>query len=169
MSEDPKPQPSLKPTAPATLFVVALAAGAVMLLWSARSYPPIPNWYTPVALLALAVVLAFSAYNIKARVERKPGSGLVDALSVARFAALAKASSIGGALLSGAYAGVLVYVVAHRSILEQAADDVPLAIFSFVSCLLLVAAGLWLERSCRIPEDDDKSDDPQAGTNPNHH
>ncbi|MGH8877630.1 MAG: DUF3180 domain-containing protein [Stackebrandtia sp.] len=159
MPEDDKPRPSLRPTAPSTLFVTALAAGAVMLLWASRSYPPIPDWYTPITLLVLAVALAYTAYTSKGRIERKPGAKPVEALVFARFAALAKAGSVGGALLSGAYAGVLVYTVAQRETLDQASHDLPRAAFGFAACLLLVAAGMWLERACRIPPQDDDSDD----------
>lgn len=159
MPEDPKPRPSLKPTTPATLFVTALAAGAVMLLWASRSYPPIPDWYTPTTLLILALVLAYTAHHTKARIERKPGAKPVEPLAFARFAALAKAAAIGGALLAGAYAGIVVYTIAERNILAQAGKDLPLAAYGFVACLLLVAAGLWLERSCRVPKDDDSDSD----------
>lgn len=160
MPEDHEPQPSLRPTAPATLFVVALAAGAVMLLWSIRSYPPIPDWYTPVVLVVLAIALAYTARTTRARIERRPGTKPVEPLLFARYAALAKAASVGGALLAGGYAGVLVYLVAQRSLLAQAAEDLPRAGFGFAGCLILVAAGLWLERSCRVPpSDEDKNDD----------
>ena len=160
MPADHKPQPSLKPTAPATLFVAALAAGAVVLLWAANTYPLVPAWYTPITLLILALVLGYTALTTKARIERKPGTKPVEPLVFARFAALAKAGSVGGALLTGAYAGLLVYTVAQREMLTQAAADLPRAAFGFVACLLLVAAGLWLERSCRVPPgDDDDSDD----------
>ena len=155
---DPK-TPSLKPTAPSTLLVAALAAGALMLIFASRGdYPPIPRWYTPVTLLLLSLVLAYTAVTTRARIERKSGAKPVEPLLFARFAALAKASSIGGAIIAGAYAGIVVYLVAHRE-LVAAGEDLPVAVFGFVSCLVLVAAALWLERSCRIPEDSDSDDD----------
>ncbi|CAM3564535.1 DUF3180 domain-containing protein [Stackebrandtia soli] len=161
MAKDPKPQPTLKPTTPATLFVTALAAGALMLLVAARfySYVPRPSWYTPVMLLVLAFALAFLAYTTKARIDRRPGTEPPEPLVVARYAALAKASSIGGSLFAGVYAGLVVYTVAQRTRLTVAAEDLPPSAFGFVACLMLVAAALWLERACRVPEDDDRDDD----------
>ncbi|MGH8879012.1 MAG: DUF3180 domain-containing protein [Stackebrandtia sp.] len=154
---EPK-KPSLKPTAPSTLLVAALAAGALMLVLASRGdYPPIPRWYTPVTLLLLSFILAYTAYTTRARIEHKAGAKPVEPLLFARFAALAKASSIGGAIIAGAYAGVVVYLFAHRE-LVAAGQDLPVAAFGFVSCLVLVAAALWLERACRIPEDPDDED-----------
>lgn len=154
---DPEPKPSLKPTAPSTLLVAALAAGALVLVIFTSEYLQVPSWYTPTTLLLLAMVLAYTAYTTKTRIERKPGARPVEPLLFARFAALAKASSIGGATIAGAYAGLLVFLVAHRH-LEDAQTDLPLAIYGFVACLVLVAAALWLERCCRIPADDDDTD-----------
>ncbi|MGH8794605.1 MAG: DUF3180 domain-containing protein [Stackebrandtia sp.] len=168
MPEDDKPQPSLKPTAPSTLFVAALAAGAIMLLLTTRYYQyiPSPGWYGPASLLALAVVLAFSAHTTRQRVDRAPGAGPVEPLLIARFAALAKASSVGGSLFGGAYAGLVIFLVAQRH-LTDAAEDLPKAGFGFVSCLLLVAAALWLERACRIPQKDNESEDSDTSRNAN--
>lgn len=164
--KDPKPQPTLKPTAPSTLLVAALAAGALMLVVFSAEYLPVPRWYTPTTLLLLALVLAYTAHTTRARIERKSGAKPVEPLLFARFAALAKASSVGGAIIAGAYAGILVFLVAHRD-LEDAATDLPLAVYGFIACLALVAAALWLERACRIPEDDRTDDDRDGGAQAN--
>ena len=163
MSEEDehKPQPSLRPTTAATLFVFALAGGSIMLLWATRAYPPIPNWYTPLTLLALAIALTFAGFNIRSRISRKPGAERVEPLVIARFAALAKACAIGGALLSGGYAGVLIYTFIQRTVLATARADLPTVVFGLVCCVLLMASGLWLEYACRIPKKDD--DDEENG------
>ena len=158
--DEHKPQPSLRPTKPATLCVVALAGGAAMLLWASRAYPPIPNWYTPVTLLALAVALTFAGFNIRSRIARKPGAERVEPLVIARFAALAKACSVGGALLAGGYAGVLIYTFIQRTVLATARADLPTVVFGLVCCVLLMGSGLWLEYACRIPKKDDEDDEP---------
>ncbi|GAA4915845.1 uncharacterized protein DUF3180 [Stackebrandtia albiflava] len=161
MPEQRKPKPSLTPTTPSTLFVTALAAGAVTLLIATRFYERLPamSWLTPVLLLALAVVIGLLARNTKARIERRPGSGPVEPLTVARYAALAKACAVGGALLAGAYAGLVVYTVAQQR-LTAAQADLPVVAFGFVVCLVLVAAALWLERACRVPPQEDDDSDP---------
>lgn len=161
-----EPKPTLKPTAPSTLLVAALAAGALILVLATVNYPPVPGWYTPTTLLLLALVLAYTAHTTRARIERKEGAKPVEPLLFARFAALAKASSVGGALIAGAYAGIVVYLVAHRY-LAAAGRDLPLAVFGFVACLILVAAALWLERACRIPEDSEDDDQTSGGASAN--
>ncbi|HEY1180630.1 MAG TPA: DUF3180 domain-containing protein [Phytomonospora sp.] len=159
-------KPTLPPTRPSTLFVAALGAAAVGLLVVTRFYSDMPgaSWYTGVTLLLVAVVCGYSAVQTRARIERRPGTRPVEPLSVARFAAFAKACSLGGALFTGWYAALLVYSVAQRGRLQAAADDLLPTAFSFAAGLLLVAAALWLERSCRIPRrpDDESPDDGDA-------
>jgi hypothetical protein len=44
-----------------------------------------------------------------------------------------------------------------------ARDAVPAAAGGVVASLLLVAAGLWLERSCRVPDQPDRNDEGEPG------
>lgn len=150
-------KPTLPPTRPSTLFVAALAAAAVGLLMVTRFYSDMPgaSWFTGASLLLVAIVCGYSAAQTRARIERRPRTRPVEPLSVARFAAFAKACSLGGALFTGWYAALLVYSIAQRGRLKAAADDLVPTAFSFVAGLLLVAAALWLERACRIPRNPD--------------
>lgn len=154
-------KPTLPTTKPSTLFVAALAAAAVGLLLVTRFYGQMPGatWFAGVTLLIVAVVCAFSAHTTRARIERRPGTRPVEALVVARFAAFAKACSLGGALFAGWYAAFLVYVIAQRGRLQAAADDLVPTAVSFAGALALVAAALWLERACRIPKNPEDDDD----------
>ncbi|GLZ80568.1 membrane protein [Actinorhabdospora filicis] len=156
-------KPTLPPTKPATLFVAALAAAAIGLLLVTRFYGDMPGtpWFAGVSLLIVAAACAITAQTTRARIERRPGTRPVEALSVARYAAFAKACSLGGALFAGYYAAFLVYVIAQRGRLQAAADDLVPTAVSFAGALALVAAALWLERACRIPKnpDDDEDDD----------
>ncbi|QSB05651.1 DUF3180 domain-containing protein [Natronoglycomyces albus] len=152
-----EPQPTLRPTAYSTLVVCALAAGAITLGLVSRFYQNVPElaWYNPVALLILALVLANVAYMTRRRI-RKPGEyAPVQPLQVARFAVLGKATAIGGALFFGAYSGFTIWAAVQAPLLDAAADDVPPGLFGVVACLMLTAAALWLERSCRIPDDEE--------------
>lgn len=154
------PQPSLKPTMPSTLFVAGLATGAIMLILATRYYEHFPamSWFTPILLAALAILLGYLAWHTKARIERKPGHEPVEPLLFARFAALAKACAIGGAVMTGAYGGLLVYTAAQRRLIAAAAD-LPVVAFGTGACIVLVLAAVWLENSCKIPPEDDDTDD----------
>src|SRR5262245_55722900 len=102
------PRPTLRPTNAATLVVAALATAALSWMVISRYYGSIPNlnWLPGLTLAGLAVVEGIAARNTKARIDRKPGTEPVNALLVARFVVLAKASSLLGAIFAGAYGGV---------------------------------------------------------------
>jgi hypothetical protein len=73
-------------------------------------------------------------------------------LQVARAAVLAKASSLGGAILLGVYGGLFVWTFARRDTYATAGDDALVAGLSALTSLTLVIAALLLERSCRTPD-----------------
>ncbi|MGH3736116.1 MAG: DUF3180 domain-containing protein [Micromonosporaceae bacterium] len=158
MSE--RPEPRLRPTSPATLFVVALAAAALSWVLIGRYYGDVPQltWFPALTLFLLAVLEAISARAVKARIERRPGTEPVEPLVVARLVVLAKASSVAGALFTGIYGGILVWVWAESSGNQHAAADIGPAAQGLAAALLLVGAALWLERCCRIPESDTDRD-----------
>jgi hypothetical protein len=109
-----------------------------------------------IVIAALAVMEGYLAQNTAARVLRKPGAPRVEPLAVARYAVLAKASSLAGALYAGFSAGVLAWLVLEPT--RAARDDIPAAVGGVVASLALVGAALWLERSCRVPDQPDESD-----------
>lgn len=183
MSDDKHgPRPSLRPTAPSTLAVSVLAGGALTLLIVTRYYQQVPDlaWYNSAAILALAALLAWLAWNTKQTLNPKsrrsptavsegPGAtrqgtvrGPEHALQIARYAVLAKAASIAGAAFFGAYLGFAIWLAVQSDRLAAASDDLPVAILGTVSCGALTAAALWLEHSCRIPpsQDEDSEERP---------
>ena len=151
----------MEPTRPAALVVAGLAAAALAWLLISFSYQHIPRlpWLPALTLAALAVLEAYLALNSRARIDRRPGRDPVDPLAVARFVVLAKASALVGAIFSGFYAGVTGWLLIERT--RAASDDLPAAIAGLVASLALVAAALWLERACRVPEgpDDEAPED----------
>ncbi|MEU7615457.1 DUF3180 domain-containing protein [Micromonospora rifamycinica] len=150
------------PTRFSTLLVAALAAAAVAwLLISSFYYSGTPRlpWLPVVTLVALAVLEAYAAVNTRSRIERKPGREPVNPLLVARFVVLAKASALAGAIFLGFYAGLTGWLFAEPT--NAAIEDRPAAGAGALASLALVAAALWLERSCRVPESDDDIDDRQ--------
>jgi len=147
------------PTRISTLVVAGLGAAALAwLVVSAAYYDYLPQlpWLPAVTLAALAVLQAYAAVNTRGRIERRPGLDPVDPLLVARFVVLAKASALAGAIFAGFFAGLTGWLLVETT--EAAAGDRPIAVASLLSGLALVAAALWLERSCRVPERDDDED-----------
>ncbi|GAB3648230.1 DUF3180 domain-containing protein [Glycomyces tarimensis] len=185
MSDDKHgPRPSLRPTAPSTLAVSALAGGALTLLLVARYYQQAPElaWYNSAAILALAALLAWMAWNTKktlnpsarqgrAQATERSGPmaqagtvrGPEHALQIARSAVLAKAAAISGSAFFGAYLGFTIWLAVQSDRLQAASDDLPGAIFGTVSCAALTATALWLEYSCRIPPSPEDDDDRSPG------
>lgn len=171
---DKQPQPALKPTDPATLVVAALAAAAVAWLLISNFYQDLPRMIWPPAIIIAGVAAfeAVAARSLWTRIQRRgralarrdPGAALpepVEPLVVARFAVLAKASSLGGAILAGFYAGFVPWLAVESGRLREAASDLPPTIGGVVASAGLIAAALWLERACRIPEppEDEEQED----------
>ena len=157
----------MRPTSFSVLIVAALAAAALGWLLLSSSYSALPAlpWSPVLVLAALAVAEGLLAQNTSARIKRKPGAGRVDPLAVARYVALAKASSLVGALSAGFFAGLLAWLAMEPT--EAANDDLPVAIGGVVAALTLVGAALWLERACRVPKQP-KSEDKDDPGRPSH-
>jgi hypothetical protein len=155
-------EPALKPTQPASLVVAGLAAAAVAWLLISNLYQRMPplGWPPVIIFGGLAVLEAVIAQNTWARVHQRSGAAPagrarrepVEPLTVARFAVLAKASSVAGALFLGFYAGLLPWLVIEANRLPDAVADLPPAVGGLLASGALLAAGLWLERACRVPE-----------------
>ena len=144
----------MKPTRIAGLLgTVALLAVAGYLLAELAYFqlPPLPS-LAPVSLLLLTVLEVGMAKVLRDKLIRgRPGRPL-HPIQVARAAVLAKASSLGGAVLLGLYGGVFVWTFLRRSTYATAGDDARVAGLSAVTALTLVIAALLLERACRTPE-----------------
>jgi hypothetical protein len=158
----------MRPTSISVLIVAGLAAAALGWLLLSFSYSAMPDlpWSPAVVLFVLALAEGLLAQNTSARISRKPGTLPVDALAVARYAALAKASSLVGALSAGFSAGLVGWLAMEPT--EAARSDLPVAVGGLVSALALIGAALWLERACRVPERPD-SKDPDGSDRPSGH
>jgi hypothetical protein len=153
--------PSLRPTSMSTLVVAALAAAAVAWLLISTNdlfyrISPLP-WTGAGVLGVLAIAEAYLAQNTAARIQHRPGALPVQPLAVARFAALAKASSLVGALSAGFSGGLLVWLLLEPT--KEAGSSVPTAATTLGTAVALIAAALWLERACRVPDRPDREDD----------
>ena len=153
-------------TRPRTLVLLAVlgavggwVATALVDAFAGRSFP------VPLTVPALMLVLALSVFlwarGTRARLEKRPGTKPMPPLLALRTAALALAVSRAGAVVGGFYLGVAVALSPSWDIAYVRG----LTIAALVTALgsgLLVAAGLWLERICRIPPSDDDGADPAA-------
>lgn len=167
-SRDTRPGSGLRPTRPATLIVAALAAAALGWLFIANDYADFPTiqWLPAILFTGLAAVEFIAATATKSRIDRKPGSGPIEPLTVMRYAVLAKASSLAAALFTGFFAAVVAWLVGSRGDLVQAANDTPPAVGALIGAVLLLVAALLLERACRVPpqpEDEDDEDEDAQG------
>lgn len=148
----------MTPTRIPTLALAALICAALAWLVLRLTYvtlPPLP-WTGVPALGLLALAEAVSGRNVRARLR---GEGTpIPPITVARMAALAKASSLTAALLGGLAAGFLIYVLGS---LDKPAyrSDALVSGVTLLSALALLAAALYLEYGCRVPTRRDEDGD----------
>jgi Protein of unknown function (DUF3180) len=161
------PRPGgLRPTKATTLVVAAIATAALAWWGMSHYFAVVPNitWLPGLTLAALAVAEGIAAHNTRARIEKRPRSGAVNPLLVARYAVLAKASSLAGAIFAGAYGGVAAWALSEHGQLNVADADLPPSVAGLVGSLALVAAALLLERACRVPQPPEDDEGTDGGT-----
>jgi hypothetical protein len=179
-----QPQPTLRPTEPATLVVGGLGAAAAAWLLISNFYQDLPPMiWPPVAIIAgLAVFEAVVARQLWARIHQRggllaarprgqdagrgPGEEPVEPLAVARYAVLAKASALAGSIFTGFYAGFVPWLLIESGRLADAGADLPPTVGGLVASILFMAAALWLERACRVPEQPDEEPPPPQDIDP---
>ncbi|GAB3466755.1 DUF3180 domain-containing protein [Actinophytocola sediminis] len=131
-----------------------LAAGIGYLLVNTfyAQLPPIPR-YAGGTLLVLAVVEGALGASLRARIRDHDPARPVQPLTAARAVALAKASSLLGAIMLGAWLALLGYVLPRRPDITAAALDTPGAVIGIGCSVVLIGAALYLEWCCRTPDD----------------
>jgi hypothetical protein len=140
-------------TRPRDLTAVAIIAGLLahlLLRLSYDSLPPMPA-LAGSTLFVMAVVEVVLAFSLRSRIQRRAGARPVQPLTAARAVALAKASSVLGALMFGAWTGLLIYVIPVRDSFPAASNDLVAAVVGMISAVALTAAALWLEHCCKTP------------------
>jgi hypothetical protein len=162
----------VKPTRISTLIIIAVvcaAAGWLLLRAVYAKLPPLP-WTGVPALLIAAVAEAWTGRDLRARIAgpsrrgsgqgaRGSGQGARDLkppapLFVSRMVALAKASAVAAAIIAGFAAGFDFYLAGSLNA-SVPREDALTAVITFVAAVLLGCAALYLENSCRVPEDPD--------------
>ena len=155
----------MTPTKARNLVLAGLICAIGMWLLLRQVYaslPPLP-WSGVPALGLLALAEALTGWNVRARLA---GRGTpIQPIAVARMAALAKASSLVGALIGGLAAGFLIYV---STSLDKSSyrSDALVAAATLGTALLLIAAALYLEYGCRARNGGDRDQDAEPGPPP---
>lgn len=151
----------MTPTRPRDLLVAGLVAAVLVHLLVRAAYgslPAIPA-LAGATLGVLGIAEAVGGSALRARIERRPGTTPVQPLVAARAVLVAKASSAAGAIMAGAWAGLLAYTLPRSDEIIAAAEDSVGAGIGLACALVLVAGALWLEQCCRNP--DDQEPDPR--------
>ncbi|WP_328944020.1 DUF3180 domain-containing protein [Streptomyces sp. NBC_00250] len=144
----------------AGLFLVAgiLSWGAARLWDAVGTLPSVPI-AAPIVLAVIAVVLTATALSIRARLkaqrERRPGAKGVEPLMAARAVVFGQASALVAALVAGMYGGTGVFLLGSLDVPARR-DQALYAAFAVLAGLAVIAAALFLERVCKLPEDDDE-------------
>ena len=150
----------MKPTRLSALVGVAVALLLLAYLLAAAAYGSLPKLpqLAPLSLALLAVAEALMAKVISDRLARRrdglgqPIGRPLHPLQVARAAVLAKASSVLGAVIGGAYAGFFAWTFPRRDQTATFSDDARVSAVCALAAGALVLAALLLERACRSPD-----------------
>ena len=143
----------------AGVFIVAgVLSWAGARLWNAVGTLPSVPLAAPVVLALIAVVLLATALSLRARLkaqrDRRPGAKGVDPLMAARAVVFGQASALVAALVAGLYGGTGVFLLESLDIPARR-DQAIYAGFSVLAGIAVIAAAFFLERVCKLPEDDD--------------
>jgi hypothetical protein len=143
----------MRPTRPSALAVVAVvfaALGWVLLRLIYERLPPLP-WTGVPALLLAAAAETWIGRDLRARIAGRRAGKPADPLFVSRMVALAKASSLVGAVVAGLAAGFVIYLSGQLTASVPREDALTAAV-TVVAALVLACAAIFLENSCRVPD-----------------
>jgi Protein of unknown function (DUF3180) len=157
---------TITPTRPRDLVLPALVTAVVAHLLVRLTYGSLPTFPVPAAvpLAVLGAAEAIGGTMLRARIRHRPGTRPVQPLVAARAVLVARASALAGAIMVGAWAGLLGYVAPRSADIAAAAGDTVAATVGVVGALALVAGALWLQHCCRTP--DDRADRPDDDVGP---
>lgn len=139
-------------------FLVIGCAVYVLLRFAYDSLPPL-QYVVPVPLGALGIAELVAARRVRAAVRHEPNARPMAAIVIARCVALGKASSLVGAGVAGAAVALLVRVSPDAGTVRAADNDTRVAALLLAATVLLVVAGLLLERAGIDPSSGDRDRD----------
>ena len=152
----------MTPTRPSLLLIIGLLAGggawlvevAIVAAGKAVMIPPLTLGAAAGIIGIVVALLAVPVY----RVARKVPGAQVDPFYATRIVLLAKASSLAGALATGATGAILGFLLT-RSVVP-AAGSVSASAIAVTGAVILLIGGLVAEKMCTLPPDDDSNKEP---------
>ncbi len=141
------------------MVVVGVAAAAVAYVLTRFNYGSIPTLPrlagVTAALLGIGEAIAGFGFRnrIRARDEHREHPRPLPPLTAARALAVAKASALAGSALFGLWLGFGLFVAPDAGRTKAAGADTATAVIGLVCAGILLAGALFLERSCRTPDD----------------
>ncbi len=149
----PKSTTSLRPGAIVVIGLIALVCGwAMRLIWEALGVAePLMPWWAVAVIWILAFGVAVRAW-LTWRVLQRGKGGMAGFQAVNRLV-LGQAAALAGVAILGVYVGSLISRIAVP-VTELTDDRVWLAVASALGGLVMMVAGLWLERACRLKDGD---------------
>ncbi|MBU7598134.1 DUF3180 domain-containing protein [Streptomyces sp. P38-E01] len=129
-------------------------------LWDQLGTLPAVPLLAPVVLTLIAAVLLATAVSLRSRLraqrERRPVGKPVEPMMAARAVVFGQASALVAALIGGVYGGAGLFVVtSHLADVPARREQALYAALSVVAAVALMAVAVWLERICRLPEDEE--------------
>lgn len=148
--------------------LAGLFAAAVVLSWAGArmldalgSLPSVPV-AAPIVLAVIATVLLATALSLRARLkaqrERVPGAKGVEPMMAARAVVFGQASALVAALVAGMYGGTGLFLLLNDLDLPARREQALYAGVSVLTGIAVVAAAVFLERVCKLPDDDENDD-----------
>nr|WP_203674665.1 MULTISPECIES: DUF3180 domain-containing protein [unclassified Streptomyces] len=140
------------------LFAVAgVLSWAGAKLWDSLGTLPSVPLAAPIVLALIAVVLTATALSLRTRLraqrDRVPGAKGVDPLLAARAVVFGQASALVASLVAGMYGGAGAFLLMYQFDVPPRRDQAVYAGFAVLAGLAVVAAAIFLERVCKLPED----------------
>jgi hypothetical protein len=141
--------PGMRRTGWADLVIPLVVIGVTVYILLRFSYGSLPalQWLVPAPIAALAVAELVAARRVRAAVRHEPHARPMAAIVIARCVALGKASSLVGAAVVGAGIGLLARLLPDAGTVRAAAHDAKVGGLLLAAAVLLVGAGLLLERA----------------------
>ena len=149
-------------------LLIGITAATTALSWagsklwaSLDTLPAVPA----AAPVAVAVILLATAISLRSRLkavrERQPGAKRVDPLLAARAVVLGQASALVSSVVTGIYAGAGIYLLGELDVPARK-DQAVTAGLSVLAGAAVIAAALWVQHVCKLPENHDDPGGPAA-------
>ncbi|MEU6993042.1 DUF3180 domain-containing protein [Streptomyces sp. NPDC046465] len=146
-----------------TLAGLFLAAGVLSWsgarLWDSVGTLPRVPLAAPIVLAVIAVVLLATALSLRSRLraqrERRPGAKGVEPMMAARAVVFGQASALVAALVTGMYGGTGAFLLEFLDIPARR-DQAVYAGLSVLMGIAVIVVAFFMERVCKLPEDDEE-------------